>query len=413
MNKRFFVIVGIVGIGFLLAATVIKTAPKPMKKAIVVQAPLVEVAGFNPAENRPSWQGGASVNANKSVNLVAQVSGQIMTMNPLAVPGSFVKKGTILATIDDANYRLVLQQKKAKVIQAQSSLDMEQAQVQNAKKDYQRSGIKLNSAGKALALRQPQLASAKAALNIANTDLKKARLDVSRTRVSMPFDGHVLSHKLTEGAFVNNTSAVFEVLNAEQYWLELKVPQEFIDVLDKDYPVKVARLNQSKSRQASILTILPQVDATDRQARILIRIDNPLGLNDVNSDTSDITSNQKPLSIRYNEFVQVTLFGMSFGDVLKIETDTLNGTNKVWVVDGSMQLQQRSVTVLYSGREFSWVNIQTLAKDQMLLSSLDSPKAGLIVRLATDAQVNEKVVEAEIDVDVESDVKADGEVLGQ
>jgi RND family efflux transporter MFP subunit len=413
MNKRFFVIISIVGIGFLLAATVIKTAPKPMKKTIVAQAPLVEVAGFNSSETRPSWQGGASVNANKSVNLVAQVSGQIVTMNPLAVPGSFVKKGTILATIDDANYRLVLQQKKAKVIQAQSSLDMEQAQVQNAKKDYQRSGIKLNSAGKALALRQPQLASAKAALNIANTDLKKARLDVSRTRVSMPFDGHVLSHKLTKGAFVNNTSAVFEVLNAQQYWLELKVPQEFIEVLDQDYPVEVARLNQVESRQASILTILPQVDAMDRQARILISIDNPLGLNGVNSDTSNNISNQKPLSIRYNEFVQVTLFAMSFSDALKIKTDTLNGSNKVWVVDGNMQLQHRSVTVLYSGREFSWVKIQTQAQDQMLLSSLDSPKEGQTVRLKTDVQANERTVKTEVETEVKADVETGAEVVGQ
>jgi RND family efflux transporter MFP subunit len=379
MNKRFFVIIGIVTMGFLLAFTVVKSAPTPTKKIVEVKAPLVEVSEFNLSVNRPSWQGGAAVNANKSVNLAAQVSGQILKINSLAVPGSFVKKGTVLASIDDANYQLVLQQARAQVVQAQSSLDIEKAQVANAAKDYQRSGIKLNPAGKSLALRQPQLASAKAALSIADSLLKKAQLDVKRTQVLMPFDGHVLSQDLSEGAYVNNTSTVFEVLNAEQYWLEVKVPQSFIDVLDTSYPVQLEKLNSNLSRQANILNILPQVDAKDRQARVLISLDNPLALDEPNS-----------VAIRYNDYVQVSLFGKAFGDVIKIETDTLNGSNKVWVVDENMQLQYRDVTVLYSGRKFSWVNITSKAGDKILISSIDSPAVGQTIRLQVQAEVAEK-----------------------
>jgi RND family efflux transporter MFP subunit len=378
MNKRFFVIVGIVVVGFLLAFTVVKSAPKPSKKIVEVKAPLVEVSEFNLAVNRPSWQGGGAVNANKSVSLVAQVSGQILKVNSLAVPGSFVKKGTVLASIDDANYQLVLQQARAQVVQAQSSLDIEQAQVANAAKDYQRSGIKLNPAGKSLALRQPQLASAKAALSIANSVLKKAQLDVKRTQVLMPFDGHVLSQNLSEGAYVNNTSTVFEVLNAEQYWLEVKVPQAFIDVLDISYPVQLEKLNSTRSRQGKILTILPQVDAKDRQARVLVSLDNPLALDQ-----------QDSVAIRYNDYVQVSLFGKAFDDAAKIETDTLNGSNKVWVVDESMQLQHRDVSVLYSGRKFSWVNIASKAGDKILISSMDAPSVGQTVRLQVKTEVAE------------------------
>jgi multidrug efflux system membrane fusion protein len=384
MNKRFFAIIGIVSAGFFLANMVMKTAPKPTKKPIEVQIPLVEVSEFKSAESRPSWQGGAAVNANNSVNLVAQISGQMLTVNPLAVPGSFVKKGAVLANIDDANYQLILQQARARVVQAQSSLDIEQAQVENAKKDYQRSGIKLNPAGKSLALRQPQLASAKAALSIANSELKKAQLDLNRTRILMPFDGHVLSQNLTEGAYANNTSTVFEVLNAQQYWLEVKVPQAFIDVLDINYPVKLKKLGNPQSRNAKILTILPQVDALDRQARILISVDNPLALKDESlplMNSIDLALKHKSTSIRYNDFVQVTLFGQFFANVSKIETDTLNNSGKIWVVDVNMQLQHRSLAVLYSGRKYSWVKIASQIGDQVLTSSIDSPYIGQMVRL--------------------------------
>ncbi|MFT6260705.1 MAG: RND family efflux transporter MFP subunit [Bermanella sp.] len=392
MNKRFFGIIGIVSVGFLLSIMVVKTAPKPVKKPIEVRVPLVEVTKFNIAENRPSWQGGAAVNANKSVNLVAQVAGQMLTVNTQAAPGNFVKKGTVLANIDDTNYQLILQQARARVVQAQSSLDIEQAQVENAKKDYQRSGIKLNPAGKSLALRQPQLASEKAALSIAISELKKAQLDVNRTRILMPFDGHVLSQNLTEGAYVNNTSTVFEVLNARQYWLEVKVPQTFIEVLDINYPVQLQKLGDSRSRNAKILTILPQVDALDRQARILISVDNPLALKDKSLQLItpiNLTADQNPISIRYNDYVQVTLSGLFFSNVSKVETDALNNSDKMWVVDVNMQLQYRSLVVLYSGRKFSWVKIDSQPGDQVLVSSIDSPYVGQTVRLMLNTKTKD------------------------
>lgn len=385
MNKRFFIIIAIVAVGALMAITVVKTAPKPVKKPIVTLAPLVEAIEFSPSTQRPQWQGGASVNSNKSVNLVSQVSGQIVSVNPLAVPGSFVNKGVELAKIDDANYVFVYEQKKAKVIQAQSSLDMELAQVENAKKDYQRTGMKLNPAGKALALREPQLASAKAALASANSELKKAELDLQRTKLTMPFDGHVLSQNLSEGAFVNNANTVFQVLDANAYWLEVKVPQNFLQVFDQEQPAQLTLLGNKQTRAAQVLTILPQVDAADRQARILISIEDPLLLNETTNGT---------VAIRYNDYVQVTLFGEKFDGASLIKADSLNKSGNIWVVDSSMQLQNRQVEVLYSGREYSWVNIAGKAGDQILVSQLDNPKIGMALRLSSSKEIQESIKKA-------------------
>lgn len=392
MKKRFLVIVAIVLAGIAIAITIVKTAPKPIKKPSVVLEPFVEVSALEMAKVRPSWQGGAAVNANKSVLLVAQVTGQVVSMSSQAVPGSYVNKGTELAVIDDANYQFSYEQKKAKVVQAQASLDMELAQVENAKKDYQRSGMKLNPAGKALALREPQLASAKAAFAIANSELKKAKLDLTNTRLSMPFNGHVLAQNVSEGAFVSNANPVFEILDTQQYWLEVKVPQSFIAILDKDHPAEISLLTGKKKRKGTILNILPQVNATDRQARILISIEDPLLINATESkDESQATD---ALPIRYNDYVQVTLFGKNFENSQIVDTDSLDASGTLWVVDKFSKLQSRSVTVLYSGRERSWVNIQSESGDQLLMSSLDSPKSGELVRLAPGPIVSDSVVNA-------------------
>ena len=399
MNKRFFIIVAIVLMGVIMMLGIIKSTPKPSKKIEEEKAPLVEVNPFTFNDLRPSWEGGAAVNGNTSVKLVAQVSGQILSINPNVVPGSYVKKGVELAVIDDANYQLVYEQKKAKVVQAQSSLDMELAQVENAKKDYQRTGMKLNPAGKALALRQPQLASAKAALAIANSELKKAKLDLQRTRLTMPFDGHILSQNLSEGAFVNNSMTVFEVLNAQAYWLEVKVPQTFVDVLDANHPVEVSLLGGGVTRQATILNVFPQVDAADRQVRLLIGIEDPLLMLGGQSNL--------PV-IRYNEYVKVKIFAKSFTGAAMVKSDALNLDGFIWVVDAKQQLQQRKVNVLYSGRAFSWVSIASQPQDQALLSQIDSPKVGMSVRLLSGSE-DKTVPTTEVDASNVAELEVSGQ----
>ena len=183
MNKRPVLIVGILALGLGLAITLVKTAPKPQKKIQKEVAPLVEIRSIESANTRATWLAGAAVNAKASVNLVAQVSGQVVAINSQVLPGAFVKKGTVLANIDDRNYRLVVDQKQAALVQAQSNLDVELGQVQNARADYKLSGMQLKQDAKALALREPQLAAAKAAVAMASADLKKAQLDLTNANV--------------------------------------------------------------------------------------------------------------------------------------------------------------------------------------------------------------------------------------
>ncbi len=370
MKKKHFLILIILIVGVGAAKALIETAPKPEKKSLQVQAPLVEVKAFQYTNSRPSWQGGASVNATASVKLVTQVAGQIEHIPDTVIPGAFVKKGQQLAQIDKANYQLLVTQKKAMVTQAQASLDIEMAQVENSKNDYRLSGMQLKAAAKSLALREPQLASAKAVLASAKADLAKAQLDLKRTLLTMPFNGHVMKQLIGSGAYVNNASPIFEVVKSDAYRLEVKVPQKFIHILDTNHLVTINKLDSNEVRQGKILSILPQVDETDRQVRVLISIEDPLALRGAAS------------AIRYNDYVQVRLYGRTFDNVVQLKTDDLNGQPFIWVVDGQTQLQKRSVEVLYSGRVTTWARVTTHAGDQLLGSRLTLARIGMTVRVA-------------------------------
>lgn len=371
MKKKHFLILLILLVGVGAATALIKTAPKPEKRALEVQAPLVELKAFQEISTRPTWQAGATVNAKAIVKLVTQVSGQIEDISSSVIPGAFVKKGGSLAQIDRANYQLLVTQKKAQVTQAQASLDMELAQVENAKNDYRLSGMQLKAAAKSLALREPQLASAKAVLASAQADLAKAQLDLERTYLKMPFNGHVMKQLVGVGAFVNNATPIFEIVNSDAYWLEVKVPQDFVALMDQHKKVIINKLGSTETREGKILSILPQVDETDRQVRVLISIEDPLALN------SDVSA------IRYNDYVQVTLFGQQLENVVQLKTDELNGQQDIWVVDKNLTLQKRVVNVIYSGRMMTWANVDKKIGDQLLSTPLALSKVGMPIRIHT------------------------------
>jgi RND family efflux transporter MFP subunit len=372
LSKPYFIMLAVLVAGVIGATAIVKSAPTPQKRAVERVIPLVEVQKITDKQQRPSWTAGATTDAKTKVALVAQVSGQITTLHEQAIPGAFLKKGSVLAKIDESTYRQTLLQKQASVVQAQANLDMELGQAQNALNDYKLSGMRLSKDAKTLALRKPQLASVKAALKFAKADLAKAKLDLKRTTLTMPFDGYVLKNHVNQGSYVNNNAMVFDVLASDKFWLEIKVPSEFASILDIDAAAHIKTLTQGKNdshRLAKILSVLPLVDANDRQIKVLLEIESPL--------------NAQPFSVRYGEYLEVTVFAHSLDDALLINNQFVNDDNTIWLVDAQSKLQKRSVDILYRQRDQVWLKAQLKEGDVLLKSPLPFMATGLEVRIQT------------------------------
>tara|TARA_B100001063_G_scaffold33448_1_gene26733 strand:+ start:1734 stop:2891 length:1158 start_codon:yes stop_codon:yes gene_type:complete len=382
--KKIAAVAIILLVGGISAKVLIDTAPAPKKKTAEKIVPLVEVTPLDVGVYRASWQAGGNVNAKPSVKLMAQVTGQVISIHKQAAPGAMLKKGDVLGQVDDSNYRLIVAQKKAALVQAQSNLAVEMGQVKNAENNYKLSGLQLNATAKSLALRDPQLAASKAALDIAKADLAKAQLDLERTQLRMPFDGHVMSMNLTQGSFVSAGTQVFELVDSAEFWLQVKVPQSFVSVLDTGHSVEIKKSQQwgEQSREGTIKHILPAVDASDRQVRVLIAIKEPL------SDA------HRGLKIRYNDYVNVTLYGRQLDNVYQLSNDALNADNQLWVVDNKNTLQLRDVSIVYKGRYHFWANVDAQLGDQILATRLQIASQDMAVRVA--AQANAAADEASL-----------------
>lgn len=390
--NKFVLILVILLLGAGIAFVIIKTAPKPERNKGDEPIRLVETTQLERSSKAPEWHSGGEVIAKQKTDLTAQVSGAIKWINPEAVPGAQLKKGTVLARIDDADYQLMIEQREASLVKAEADLLIEQGQAAIAQEEYQLAsqqveGVRLNEQDVSLVLRKPQIKSAQAALKSAQASLKQAQLDLARSYIRMPFDGTIVAQNVNVGAQVNSSMMVFEVMDNSEFWIEAKISRSFIAWLDKEKSIAITSPNwpEGSHREAQLLNVLSSVNVTDRQTKVLLSVKDPLALSD---------SSQQPVFL--NDYLDLTFVGKNIENAYVVDTsylkqDSITDADQVWVVNNN-KLYKRNVSVRYQGREKAWLTSGIESGDVLLTSSMRSITNGTTVRITDDSSASSATV---------------------
>jgi RND family efflux transporter MFP subunit len=378
MNKKVLnglMLAGLLAAGVAVAGWILTSAPKPARVKPEIKARLVDVQPLQASPQRPVLKVGGEVLASQSLSLQSRISGRVLQLNPQALPGAFLAAGTELVKLDADDYRILLAQKQALLEQARADLLIEKGQAALAADEYRMSGANLSAADKALVLRQPQRQKSEAAAASAEAAVRQARLDLQRISVRMPFNGQIVSRSVAPGAQVSTTTALFELINTDQFWVEVKVPRDFLQVLDMTADVSISHPSWAgQTRMGRILQRLPDVASADRMARLLVAVDDPLG-----------QRSGGPVLL-VNDYVDVTLAGKVIEGAIAVPLEQLDNDNRIWVVN-QQTLQQRQLIIAWRGREQAWATGGFADGDQLLLSRVDAATPGMMVRVnnaATD-----------------------------
>lgn len=319
----------------------------------------------------PSWSASGFVISAESVNISPRVSGNIESINPLAIPGGLLKKGQWLVTLEPIEYQLALKSQHSQLAQAQANLALALADQVLAQEELALLGKNALGLEESLVLREPQITVAKARVAVAINNVDRAELDLNRTKVLMPFDGKLLSKNVGQGSKVSSNTTLFSIINTDTYWLEVKIPHRFLNILDQSQMATVSQPRLwgiGKTRNARFISILPELDTKDRQVKVLLAIDKPIS-----------ASSKKP-SVFINDFLNVKLMGKPINDAWTIKHTWLQADNTIWVVDSNSTLQKRPVTVLFKGRELIYVETNFQEGDRALSEKPGIASVGLKVR---------------------------------
>ncbi|NQY63595.1 MAG: efflux RND transporter periplasmic adaptor subunit [Alteromonadaceae bacterium] len=320
----------------------------------------------------PFWKTSGFVIPAEAVKVYARVSGNIEAINPLAMPGGQLKKGQWLAQLEAVDFEITRRSQQAQLAQAQANFSLEEADQIIAKEElallshHNELGI-----DQSLVLREPQLTVAKAKVSVAINNLEKAELNLQRTKVLMPFDGAIMSKSVGLASKVSSSTLLFEVVNTDTYWIEVKIPHKFLSLLDQ---AQTAEMSQSrlwgkgKKRQARFISILPELDSKDRQVKVLLAIDSP-----------NVTNDNSP-QVFINDFLNVELKGKAIKDAWVIKHPWLLPDKTMWVVDKNSTLQKRAVEVLFKGRDLIYIQSTFEKGDRALAEKPGIAAVGLQVK---------------------------------
>jgi multidrug resistance efflux pump len=158
---------------------------EPPKREIEDRALLVDVMKLDSSSVQFTVQSQGTVLPRTQTVLSAEVSGAIVEISPKFIAGGVFQPGEVLMRIDPTDYGVAV--KKAQALLKQRQIEYDGAS-------------KLRSQGYRA---EAELASAAAALASAEADVVRAKRNLERTNIQLPYEGMVLSKDADLGQFVN------------------------------------------------------------------------------------------------------------------------------------------------------------------------------------------------------------------
>ncbi|MCG8635442.1 MAG: hypothetical protein MI863_16535, partial [Desulfobacterales bacterium] len=205
--NRFYTLVIITGIAAMAAfliSRIYASEPTAQREDAVKKTPmLVEVMQVQRGTFTPGIRGLGNVQPVRDIMFAPRISGQVIEVSDRFMPGSLIKKGEVFLKIDPSDYQHQVTQMESALQQAESALAIELGRRDVAEKEYALMNREITGGNRALVLREPQMAAARAAVQSARAALDQARSELTRTRIKAPFDAQIISPEVNLGSQVD------------------------------------------------------------------------------------------------------------------------------------------------------------------------------------------------------------------
>jgi len=367
-SDRILRVIAIPLLALVAAGTMMTLRQEPPKKEIVELDPLVDVVTVSMMTANFEVQSQGTVRPRTETILSAEVSGTITSISAKFVAGGVFEENEVLMRIDPTNYTVALDQAEALVNQRQIEYD---------------GASKLLSQGYRA---EAEHASAAAALATAKADLVRARRNLERTYIRLPYEGIVRAKEADIGQFVNpgtRLGVTFATDNAE-----VRLPLTDQDLAFVDLPGAAEVLGSGSAGgpaakltaiQKGALTEWPAtivrtegvVDEKSRVTYAVARIVDPYRLH---SDGP---------ALPMGTFVSANIDGAAVPNVFRVQNAAVRGANQLLFVGEDNTIHIRNVDIVRTDSEFSYF-LGANEGDRIVVSALEAPIDGMAVRTSDD-----------------------------
>jgi multidrug efflux pump subunit AcrA (membrane-fusion protein) len=386
----------IVGAGAGVAFLLIKMKKPPRKRPPKSEGTLVEVVPVSSVKRPVVIEAMGTVIPARELDLKAEVGGRIVEQSKQLLPGSvFITGGQLVCQIDRRDYKTALETRKAQVAQAHTALKIEEGRGIIARREWEmlKQELSGSKAQEELALRKPQLAQAKAAVKAAESARDKAQLDLDRTSISVPFPAVVREEFVEVGQLVSPQTVIARLAGAEKFWVRCAVPTDRLPYIalpgangQKGASATILQRRPGAKpamRDGRVVRLLPDLDPAGRMARVLIEVDNPLGVMPMpKTKTTETTEKSEELPpLLLGAYVRVEISGPDFSAVFALPRCALREGKRIWVMGAEGKLSIRKAEIAWLTRHEVLLSGGLKAGERVVTSSISGAYPGMRLRL--------------------------------
>ncbi|WP_448567826.1 efflux RND transporter periplasmic adaptor subunit [Thalassotalea ganghwensis] len=219
-----------------------------------------------------AWVSGSIVSKNNSA-LAVEVSGRIVTLAEL---GDRVKKGDVIATIDDTQIQLQLAEEQSNLATSQARLAFEQ-----------RETTRKESLVKQKLISQTDLEQTRSNFEIAQANVEAAKAKVAQIKQSLvysklkaPFDGIITKRLSNVGEYVNSGTAILRLVDTSNVEATVFAPLTSYQFVSDSGTMSVR--SSLGAKHVPIKAVIPVADTRSHLMEIRLDMSSlnwPIGLN--------------------------------------------------------------------------------------------------------------------------------------
>lgn len=366
---------------------IFSTEPKAERSSSSKQtAMLVDVTRVERGDFRPIIVAMGTVRPEQEIVLSPRVGGEVVSVSASFTPGGFVEEGEILLQIDPADYQANLLLRQSELRQASADLDLELGRQELARQDYEELKGTISSEYETLVLRAPQLNTARARVEAAEANARRAELDLERTRIRAPFAAHILGREVNVGSQVAPGEALGRLVGIESYWAEVAVPVSSLRWIDipQDSGASAAHAQlrhraawpENTFREARVHSMIGALEDETRLARILLTVPDPLA-------HEPGSSGLPPLMV--GSYVEARIEGKLIEDAVRMRRDYLRQNDTVWINEDGV-LRIRPLEVVFRDQDYAYVRQGLEETDLVVTTNLATVIDGARLRMAGDGE---------------------------
>lgn len=365
------VVVLLLGITGTYALMVSKPVLEPDKPTAVI--PVVTVITTQPETLQLNVASQGVIKPRHELDLSAEVSGKVLYLHKNFVTGGFFNKDEALVRIDTRDYDAAIVQAQAQIAEAKRLLATELAQAEQARTEWQALGKGQPSA---LAMREPQLAEARAKLKAAESALIQAQIQLSRCEIRAPFTGRFASKAIALGHIIQKGEKLAQLYSTDIAEVRLPVPLEqlaFLEIaLDENSqqnPVKVTLSAQLAGvKQNWQATIVRTESMVDQGTGVLYLV-------------AEVNQQKQPPLLN-GLFVQADIQGKTLSNIFVLPQQAMTAAHTVLIVDKDQHLHSRQLEVLRTEQNRALIQNGLQAGERIVTSGIDLPIEGMTVQVS-------------------------------